>query len=83
MIILKRGEYTASRRVAPVPQLSCVGGSARGEYEPDTVLCRNLGSGNVRQQNTMWKCEAADMPEEYKLGRTEVVCEGYEHSDDQ
>ena len=34
---------TTGRRAAPVPQLKCVGGTARGKYEPEVVQCYNRG----------------------------------------
>lgn len=66
--------YTGS---SPVNQLSCVGGACR-EYTPSSVMCRNVGSDGVDAQ---WKCEA-DMPSEFKFGRVQVTCEGYEYPED-
>ena len=44
-LTLRRGEWTAGRRSSPVPQLSCVGGNARGRSgEVDVVQCHNKGS---------------------------------------
>uniref|UniRef100_A0A0M3IWK6 Store-operated calcium entry-associated regulatory factor n=1 Tax=Ascaris lumbricoides TaxID=6252 RepID=A0A0M3IWK6_ASCLU len=33
-LTLVKGQYTTGRRSAPVLQLQCVGGSAKGRYEP-------------------------------------------------
>uniref|UniRef100_A0A0M3J4C6 Store-operated calcium entry-associated regulatory factor n=1 Tax=Anisakis simplex TaxID=6269 RepID=A0A0M3J4C6_ANISI len=33
-LTLVKGQMTAGRRSAPVPQLQCIGGSAKGRYEP-------------------------------------------------
>lgn len=33
-LTLYRDKYTTGRRSAPIPQIQCVGGSAKGKYEP-------------------------------------------------
>ncbi|VDK83541.1 unnamed protein product, partial [Cylicostephanus goldi] len=63
-ITLRDGQYTTGRREAPVPQLKCVGGSAKGEYRPRTVQCMRQGFDGVDYQ---WKC-VADMPNEFEFG---------------
>eukprot|EP00043_Microstomoeca_roanoka_P026893 m.12834 g.12834 ORF g.12834 m.12834 type:complete len:326 (-) comp7061_c0_seq1:1104-2081(-) len=74
------GEMTTARRSSPVPQMSCVGGSARchSDLLPSTMQCRNVGSDGVDVQ---WKCDA-EVDNSVKLGRTTVSCEGYEYPDD-
>jgi cbb3-type cytochrome oxidase subunit 3 len=76
-----QGQQTTSRRVAPVPQLQCVGGDGRNEahHSVNVIQCRKVGSsyGN----NIQWKCEA-ELPHSLRLGETTVSCEGFEHSDD-
>eukprot|EP01114_Cavostelium_apophysatum_P021788 TRINITY_DN7691_c0_g1_i1.p1 TRINITY_DN7691_c0_g1~~TRINITY_DN7691_c0_g1_i1.p1 ORF type:complete len:342 (-),score=38.07 TRINITY_DN7691_c0_g1_i1:38-1063(-) len=80
-LTLEQGKYTNARRVSAIPQLQCVGGSAKGrtEYFPTVVQCTNVGgdgSGDVQ-----WKCEA-DLDSSVRFGRTDVSCEGYSHPDD-
>ena len=79
-IVLREGQMTNARRVSPIPQLRCVGGSAgcRSAPTPNLVICSNIGSqgGEVR-----WECEA-DFDQRYRFGRVQVSCEGYEHPDD-
>ena len=41
VLTLARGAMTTGRRSSPVPQLSCVGGSARNEEQPERVQCYN------------------------------------------
>lgn len=36
-LTLYRGKMTAGRRSSPVPQISCVGGNACGDYQPGTL----------------------------------------------
>eukprot|EP00026_Physarum_polycephalum_P014582 Phypoly_transcript_15115.p1 GENE.Phypoly_transcript_15115~~Phypoly_transcript_15115.p1 ORF type:complete len:254 (+),score=22.47 Phypoly_transcript_15115:124-885(+) len=66
------GHFTASRRVAAIPQLECIGGSARGHHEPEKVRCVNIGNTEPH-----WRCEAA-LDDSVKLGHVIVTCEGYE-----
>ena len=67
------GKFTASRRVAAVPQLECVGGSASGtNYEPFSVRCVNIGN-----REPHWRCEST-LDDKVKLGHATVSCEGYE-----
>ena len=46
-LTLQRGQRTQAKRVSSIPQLKCIGGSAQGAYEPDTVQCYNRGSNGV------------------------------------
>lgn len=71
---------TSNRRVPAIPQLQCVGGNARGLYSVDLMRCKNAGSG-YDSEDIEWTCQAS-LPEEFKLGGTEVVCEGYESAED-
>ncbi|CAF3557711.1 unnamed protein product [Rotaria socialis] len=77
-LTLYKGQRTQARRVSAVPQLKCVGGSAKGAFEPDVVQCYNRGSNGVDIQ---WEC-TSEMPKKYKFGRLSVSCEGYEYPDD-
>jgi len=44
------------------------------------MRCTNSGS-SYDENNVEWTCKAS-VPPEFKLGSTEVICEGYEHPDD-
>lgn len=61
-------------------KLNCVGGSARGLYEVDVMRCKNAGF-DYDENNIQWTCTAS-LPEEFKLGSTDVICEGYDSPDD-
>jgi hypothetical protein len=80
-LTFNRGRMTTARRTAPIPQLSCVGGSAQYEndLQPDVVQCVNVGKddGNKIQ----WRCEA-DLDTRVRFGRTTVSCEGYSDRSD-
>jgi len=71
---------TTHRRVPAVPQLACTGGAARGLFALDALQCRNQGS-DYGAESVQWAC-AASLPPEFRLGATEVVCEGWAHSAD-
>ena len=45
------------------------------------MQCKNMG-GSYGAEDIQWTC-SAEVPDEFKLGRTEVVCEGYSSPDDQ
>ncbi|KAL5047806.1 hypothetical protein BDW71DRAFT_35613 [Aspergillus fruticulosus] len=76
------GRLTRSRRVSPIPQLNCVGPSKRicNMYEIDSMRCTNAGYG-YDEEDVQWTCTAS-LPSEFKLGSTDVVCEGYRNADD-
>jgi hypothetical protein len=42
-LTLRSDQLTKGRRVAPIPQLKCVGGDGMGKYEVDVMRCRNVG----------------------------------------
>lgn len=71
---------TSHRRVSSIPQLTCVGGNAKGLYNVDVMRCTNSGS-EYDAEDIQWTCQAS-LPPEFKLGSTEVVCEGYDNADD-
>ncbi|XP_009994270.1 PREDICTED: store-operated calcium entry-associated regulatory factor [Chaetura pelagica] len=73
-----RGQHTASRRAAAVPQLQCTGGSAGCSRVPDVVQCYNKGWDGYDVQ---WQCKA-DLEKAYRFGQIEVSCEGYDYPDD-
>lgn len=79
-ITLYQGEYTTGRRVAPIPQLKCVGGTA-GSYggAVKSMQCHNQGFDGM---DINWKCEST-LPSQYQLGKVKVLCEGYNHATDE
>ena len=82
-LTLKGGMYTVGRRVAAVPQLNCVGGDGRALAKrrgalPSVVQCQNQGSDGSDAQ---WAC-TAELDGDFRLGVTDVACEGYEYPDD-
>jgi len=79
VLTLHRGSMTAGRRTAPMAQLSCVGGSAQASAaRVETVQCTNQGFDG---RDYAWRC-VAQLPETLRLGKTEVLCEGYGYPDD-
>ncbi|KJH49317.1 hypothetical protein DICVIV_04520 [Dictyocaulus viviparus] len=66
------------KRVAPVPQLRCVGGGACQRFTPRVVQCVKQGFDGFDYQ---WKC-TADMPHQYGFGRITVTCEGFDYPED-
>lgn len=79
-LTLKDGALTSSRRVSPIPQLKCVGGGGCKHYSIDVMRCKNAGS-DYGPEDIQWTC-IANIPEEFKLGSTDVICEGYDGPDD-
>lgn len=79
-LTLRSSAQTSSRRVPSIPQLSCVGGNARDLYTVDVLRCRNAGS-DYDDANVQWTCQAS-LPPEFKLGSTDVICEGYDGPED-
>jgi len=80
-LTVRAGEQTASRRVKPVPQLQCVGPADICKlYTVDVMRCTNEGA-DYDENNVQWSCKAS-LPEEFKLGSTDVSCEGYLSSED-
>lgn len=75
-LTLYSDKFTTSRRSAPIKQLACVGGYCRVVVQ--AAQCYNRGfDGNDIQ----WECKS-ELPSNYKFGRLEVSCEGYEYPDD-
>ena len=80
-LTVRNGKNTASRRVSPVPQLQCIGPTNICKlYQVDVMRCTNEGS-DYDAESIQWACKAS-LPDEFKLGSTDVSCEGYESSDD-
>jgi len=78
VLTLHQGKMTTGRRSSPVPQLNCVGGSAKGLFNPQVVQCYNRGWDGMDVQ---WECKT-DLDMEYRLGSVNVLCEGYDYPDD-
>ncbi|XP_004696248.1 store-operated calcium entry-associated regulatory factor [Echinops telfairi] len=79
-LTLHYDRYTTSRRLDPIPQLKCVGGTAGCDsYTPKVIQCQNRGWDGYDVQ---WECKT-DLDIAYKFGKTVVSCEGYESSEDQ
>jgi len=79
-LTLRKDASTAHRRVPAAPQLKCLTPRACKHYQVDIMRCTNQGS-DYDDENIQWSC-TANMPEDFKLGSTDVICEGYESSDD-
>ncbi|KAJ5719659.1 hypothetical protein N7493_007237 [Penicillium malachiteum] len=81
-LTLRANRQTSARRVSSIPQLKCVGPSKRvcELYQPDTMRCKNEGYG-YDVEDVEWTCQAS-LPSEFKLGSTDVICEGYRNADD-
>ncbi|EYE90565.1 DUF1183 domain protein [Aspergillus ruber CBS 135680] len=81
-LTLRVNQRTTSRRVSPIPQLTCIGPSKRvcNLYTIDAMRCTNAGS-EYDKEDIQWTC-TAPLPPEFKLGSTDVICEGYRDADD-
>ncbi|OJJ97300.1 hypothetical protein ASPACDRAFT_62968 [Aspergillus aculeatus ATCC 16872] len=81
-LTLRANRLTTSRRVSPIPQLKCTGPSKHicNLYPIDTMRCTNEGY-DYDEEDIQWTCTAS-LPPEFKLGSTDVVCEGYRDADD-
>ena len=62
VLTLKAGKMTTGRRSSPVSQLNCVGGSAKGQFNPQVVQCYNRGWDG---QDVQWECKS-DMDNLYR-----------------
>merc|ERR1711892_41246 len=79
VLTLYRNKMTNGRRSSPIPQLQCRGGAAGcNAFVPDTVQCYNRGSDGIE---TQWECKT-EMPNEFKFGKIQVGCEGFDYPDD-
>ncbi|KAJ3019289.1 Store-operated calcium entry-associated regulatory factor [Thoreauomyces humboldtii] len=78
VLTLYKGRKTTGSRSSPVQQIKCVGGDACRDVHPEVVQCRQIGMNRGEPQ---WRCEA-ELLDLYKLGTTEVSCEGFDYPDD-
>ena len=79
-LTLRKDQKTSHRRVSAIPQLKCVSGSGCKHYEVDVMRCKNAGY-DYNEEDVQWTCTAS-LPPEFKLGSTDVICEGYDSPDD-
>jgi len=79
-LTLYANKKTSHRRVPAVPQLTCQGPGCK-HYKIDIMRCTNQGA-DYSAEDIQWSCTAS-LPEEFKLGSTEVICEGYDNAEDQ
>ena len=80
-LTFKSNSQTTARRVKPIPQMQCIGPANICKlYSVDTMRCMNSGS-DYDEENVQWTCTASLSPE-FKLGSTDVSCEGYAGSED-
>jgi len=78
-VTLTQGQMTKARRVSPIPQLQCVGGSAQSSnYLPRVVQCVQVGFDGYDAQ---WECKA-ELDDAVQFGSVSVNCEGYSHTED-
>ncbi|VDD91122.1 unnamed protein product [Enterobius vermicularis] len=77
-ITLHRDEFTTARRSQAIPQLKCVGGSAKAHAQPRVVQCYNRG---LDGHDVQWECKA-ELPKDVEFGRIRVSCEGYDYPED-
>lgn len=78
-----RGAKTSHRRVSAIPQLKCISSPSLCSLAEDNLelmRCTNQGS-SYDDTDVEWTC-AATLPEELRLGSTDVICEGYSGPDD-
>lgn len=79
-LTLKAGHHTTSRRGPPVPQLECTGGDCdRGAQHVKVMQCTNKGADSFGVPQ--WECKA-ELPSDWRLGTTDVSCEGYSSPED-
>ncbi len=79
VITLEKGHFTKGRRNSPIPQLKCIGGTARSQsHKVKNVQCINKGfDGN----DVNWQCDTK-LDNKLKFGKLSVNCEGYNYPDD-
>ncbi|RDL39307.1 uncharacterized protein BP5553_03647 [Venustampulla echinocandica] len=78
-LTLRADAKTAHRRVSAIQQLSCKGPGCK-YFTVDVMRCTNQGA-DYSAEDIQWSC-TANIPEEFKLGSTDVICEGYANRDD-
>lgn len=71
-----KDKKTTGRRNSAIPQMVVAGGAAAPYFTPDVIRCTNSGS-SYDDADVEWTCKA-QLPPEFKLGSTDVICEGYD-----
>lgn len=79
-LTLRNNAMTSHRRVSAIPQLTCKGPGC-AHFKIDVMRCTNAGS-SYGTEEVEWACTAS-LPDEFKLGSTDVACEGYANRDDE
>ena len=75
-LVFKYGEFTnPNGRRPPTPQLVLLDGGSLNAL-PNMVTCTNLGA-----EAPVWECSAF-LPNWYKFGETNVICEGFANDED-
>ncbi|KAI2804583.1 Store-operated calcium entry-associated regulatory factor [Blomia tropicalis] len=77
-LTLNADQWTTGRRSSPLKQLKCIGGYC-SRARVTNAQCYNRGFDG---RDVQWECKA-EMPTNYKFGKIEVICEGYDHPDDE
>ncbi|KAI9653351.1 MAG: hypothetical protein M1831_006056 [Alyxoria varia] len=80
VLTLHNGRMTTGRRVSSIPQVVAAGGPAASYFTPQTLRCTNVGQ-SYTEHDVEWTCTAM-LPPEFKLGGTEVTCEGWDNDAD-
>jgi hypothetical protein len=79
VLTLRAGAFTTGRRNSPIPQVQCQNcGDDAARRVVDTIQCKNAGFDG---RDVNWKCET-EIDKHWKLGRSEVSCEGFDYPDD-
>ncbi|KAH9396577.1 Store-operated calcium entry-associated regulatory factor [Tyrophagus putrescentiae] len=77
-LTLNADQWTSGRRSSPIKQLQCVGGYC-SRAKVTSAQCYNRGFDG---RDVQWECKA-EMPANYKFGKVEVICEGYDYPEDE
>lgn len=80
VLTFKQDYVTTSRRTSPIPQLKCIGGSAKCAFRPDVIKCYNKGT--TKDGNINWLCQA-EINKNLHLDKIDINCEGYNHPKDE
>ncbi|TVY85716.1 Store-operated calcium entry-associated regulatory factor, partial [Lachnellula willkommii] len=78
-LTLRENAKTSHRRVSAIPQLTCKG-PACAHHHIEIMRCTNAGA-DYNTEDIQWSCSAS-VPADFKLGATDVICEGYSSPDD-
>lgn len=80
-LTLRANRDTSHRRLPAIPQLKCTGPKRIcNMYAIDLMRCTNDGT-DYDENEVQWTC-STNLPDEFHLGSTDVICEGFRSSDD-